>query len=196
MKTEITVQLYDNVHTLLTKLRNKNAKFIEEYQINDFYFSKYSDSEINSKKYKDILDNSFIVREVMDGKSKRAKIVYKTKKLDQEGNVIAEDKLSVNIDNAELTVDLFNRAGLNCWCELKNHSFVYSISGVEFVIQVVEDLGIFIECEENKSIEHLSSDEKFEYLKKFILGLGLEIGDDFSCKKVYMKYLKDKGLTI
>ena len=79
---------------------------------------------------------------------------------------------------------------------MKNHSFVYSISGVEFVIQVVEDLGIFIECEENKSIEHLSSDEKFEYLKKFILGLGLEIGDDFSCKKVYMKYLKDKGLTI
>ena len=42
MKTEITVQLYDDVHTLLTKLRNKNAKFIEEYQINDFYFSKYS----------------------------------------------------------------------------------------------------------------------------------------------------------
>ena len=77
MKTEITVQLYDDVHTLLTKLRNKNAKFVEEYQINDFYFSKYSDSEINSKKYKDILDNSFIVREVVDGKSKRAKIPKK-----------------------------------------------------------------------------------------------------------------------
>ena len=42
MKTEISVQLYENIDDLLTKLAMKNAKFVEQYQVIDYYFTKYS----------------------------------------------------------------------------------------------------------------------------------------------------------
>ena len=74
---------------------------------------------------------------------------------------------------------------------MKNHSFVYSVDGIEFAIQEVEDLGTFIECEENNSIENLSDSEKFEFLKRFVYSLDFNIGNNFSVKKVYMKYLQD-----
>ncbi len=191
MKTEISVQLYENIDDLLTKLAMKNAKFVEQYQVIDYYFTKYSPIELKSKEYIEILDASFLVREIIEENSKSAKIVHKAKKLDEAGNVIAEDKTSVNIEDAKKAVALFKKSGLNCWCEMKNHSFVYSVDGIEFAIQEVEDLGTFIECEENNSIENLSDSEKFEFLKRFVYSLDFNIGNNFSVKKVYMKYLQD-----
>ena len=40
MKTEITVQLFDNLETIVDRLSGQGGSFIEEYRINDFYFSK------------------------------------------------------------------------------------------------------------------------------------------------------------
>ena len=190
MKTEITVQLFDNLETIVDRLSGQGGSFIEEYRINDFYFSKFSFEEIKMIKYIQLMDKSFILREIIDDKT-IAEIVYKNKKLDKNGNVIAEDKLNVNIDDVSKANEIFLKSGLNCWCELKNHSFVYKLGDFELAIQVVKDLGIFLECEETENMKDMNYNEKFEFLKNFVCSLNLKMGKDFSCKKVYMKYLNN-----
>ena len=141
-----------------------------------------------------IIRNSIILREIDNGDGDRkAKIVHKNKVLDANGNVISEDKLSTSIGNTTTVSKILERAGLNCWCELVNHSTVYRVGEFDLAIQDIDGLGLFLEIEETKSMEHWTSEEKFEYMKNFVLGLHLKVGKDFSCKKVYMKFLKDLG---
>ena len=52
-------------------------------------------------------------------------------------------------------------------------------------------IGLFIEYEEEENMKQLSSKEKFEKMKDFLISLKLKIGNDFSCKKVFLK-LKTK----
>ena len=199
MKTEITVKLFEDKDTILAKLRDRKVEFVENYTVVDHYFTKMSRQELynsstGAKSYNNIIRNSIILREIDNGDGERkAKIVHKNKVLDANGNVISEDKLGTSIGNTTTVSKILERAGLNCWCELVNHSTVYRVGEFDLAIQDIDGLGLFLEIEETKSMEHWTSEEKFEYMKNFVLGLHLKVGKDFSCKKVYMKFLKDLG---
>lgn len=53
-------------------------------------------------------------------------------------------------------------------------------------VQIIKNLGIFIEYEEDESMKDLSPDQKFSYMVNITKNLGLKLGNDFSCKKVFM----------
>ena len=42
-------------------------------------------------------------------------------------------------------------------------------------------------------MKNLSEYEKINLMKNNLSNLGLKLGDDFSCKKVYMKFLKENN---
>lgn len=199
MKTEITVQLFEDKDTILAKLRDRKVEFVENYTVVDHYFTKMSRQELynsstGAKSYNNIIRNSIILREIdnEDG-DRKARIVHKNKVLDANGNVISEDKLGTSIGNPTTVSKILERAGLNCWCELVNHSTVYRVGEFDLAIQDIDGLGRFLEIEEPDSMKGWSNEEKFEYMKKFVQSLNLDIGENFSCKKPYMQLLKNLG---
>ena len=138
--------------------------------------------------YDDLIGESFLLRQVIlnDGKN-ISKLCYKSKRLDKEGNVISEQKTECNVDDLHNSLKIFENAKLNNWCCIKNKSISYSNGTMCFDLQIIEDLGTFIEYEEDQSMKDLSAKAKFNLMQNNLQKLQLNLGKDFSCKKVFMK---------
>ena len=111
---------------------------------------------------------------------------YKNKVIDENENVIAEEKIKTKIDDLQNTLKILNSANITNWCNLKQDMIIYSNNKVEFALQIVENLGVFIEFEETEEISSWSEKDKINYLVNYLKSLGLNLGKDFSCKKPYM----------
>lgn len=182
-ETEITVQVFNNFEDIDKILKSQGFEMIENYQLNDWYYSSIQD--ISNLKYIDLINSSFLIREIISDK-KEIQLCYKRKELDNFENVISEEKIKTKLDSLENARLIFEKAGLNNYCTLKNNSFVYKKDKIGFVVQIMENLGIFIEYEEDKSMQNMTKEEKFNYMCKIVNNLGLKLGNDYSCKKVFM----------
>ena len=189
-ETEITVQVFNELNELKILLKTKGFEIVEEYEIHDYYFSKLPINYLSNLPYPDLIRNSFLVRDIKDSNPK-IKIVYKDKILDEFGNVISEEKISCKVDNLENILKFLKMVEIECWCELKQKMIIYKKDEVAFAVQIIDVLGIFIEYEEDETMINLSEYEKIKLMLDNLNNIGLKLGDDFSCKKVYMKYLKE-----
>ena len=189
-ETEITVQVFNELNELKILLKTKGFEIVEEYEIHDYYFSKLPINYLSNLPYPDLIRNSFLVRDIKDSNPK-IKIVYKDKILDEFGNVISEEKISCKVDNLENILKILKMVEIECWCELKQKMIIYKKDEVAFAVQIIDGLGIFIEYEEDETMINLSEYEKIKLMLDNLNNIGLKLGDDFSCKKVYMKYLKE-----
>lgn len=97
-----------------------------------------------------------------------------------------ENKLKANLVDKDKAIEIFKLAGLNNYCKIENNSFVYKKEDNEFVVQIINNLGIFIEYEDSEDMNDMSPVQKFEYMSNIVNKLGLKLGDDYSCKKVFM----------
>lgn len=184
-ETEITVQVFDDEKTINEKLMENGYEASREFKLFDWYFTKYDD--VKSMAYEDLINSSFLIRYIEDEDGKNTHICYKSKEFDKNGNVIGEEKIKTNIDNLDKAINIFKNAKLNNWVNVKNFSTVYTNEkGFEIALQKIDGLGIFFEIEEDDSLSGLNSEEKFEELSKIVKSLGLNIGNDFSCKKPFM----------
>ena len=182
-ETEITVQVFNSFEEIKTILENQGFKLIENFQLNDWYFSKIDN--IESLEYIDIINNSFLVRQILTD-CEKIELCYKKKEVDEFGNVIAEEKIKSSVNSLQSTIDIFVASGLNNYCVFRNNSFVYKKGEICFAIQVVDDLGIFLEYEEDRSMINMDEKQKFNYMSSIVNSLNLRIGDDYSCKKMLM----------
>ena len=182
-ETEITVQVFNDYNEIDEILKRKGFEMVENYQLNDWYFSKF-DNVLNLS-YIDLMKSSFLVRHIIDDCPK-IQLCYKKKELDKFGNVLFEEKVKSELTKLENAVKIFDLAGLNNYCKVENNSFVYKNGNTAFVVQIIKNLGIFIEYEEDESMKDLSPEQKFSYMVNIIKNLGLKLGKDFSCKKVFM----------
>ena len=190
-ETEITVEVLDNVDDLIKMLKEKGFSLDSEFDMIDHYFSKENTETLKTLDYKDIINNSFLVRELTKNDSKT--LLFKSKEFDENNNVIAEEKVKCNIDSIENAVKIFKLAGLNNWLKLKQHLLVFVNDKFGFAIQIVDGLGTFIEYEETESIKHLSEQEKINSMLGDLKNLGINFGSDYSCKKPYMKFKKENN---
>lgn len=184
--TEITVQVFEKAEDAKRKLVKNGFNLIETYTLNDFYFSKYPLSRLKKMSYKSLIKNSFLLRETT-GSATSVCIEHKAKKVGKNDVVLSEEKISSFVDGMG-ALDVFLRAGLTMWANIKNHSFVFEKDGFEFVLQVVDGLGVFVEIEEQGGMQNLSSSKKIAALKACANGLGLRLGSDYSCKKPFMLF--------
>lgn len=189
-ETEITVQVFDDINTIKNKLKNLNFLVIEKYEMTDYYYSKYSMEELKKMPYSCLIKNSLLIRDIKDSNPK-IQMVYKDKILDSNNNVISEEKIKVKVDNLENTLKILDLINMTCWCNVNQNMIVYKKDNIEFAIQIIDGLGIFIEYEEDKTMSNLSEYEKINLMKNNLNSLGLNLGTDYSCKKVYMKFLKE-----
>ncbi len=192
-ETEITVQVFNSFKEINSILLNQGFKVEGNYLLNDWYFSKLEN--VKEISYLDLLNNSFLVRQVLTDKEK-VQLCYKQKELDEFGNVIKEEKTSTNLDSLSDTIKIFKKSGLNNYCMVKNNTYIYVKDEIRFCVQVIENLGIFIEYEEDETMNNMNAKEKFNYMVSVVNSLKLKLGKDFSCKKVFMLLHKEDEKNI
>ena len=188
METEITVELLDTFENTLTKLINQGFEIKEKVLMTDYYFSKLSLNNLQALEYAELIKNSFLVRNVRTETEEINQIIFKKKVLDSSNNVIAEEKIKTDISDLNSTIKLFKEAGLTNYTTLTQQMTVVGKDKIIFVIQEVENLGTFIEYEEDDSMNELTEQEKIDTMLNTLKTLSLNIGNDYSCKKVYLKF--------
>ncbi|HBP43919.1 MAG TPA: hypothetical protein DD621_04565 [Clostridiales bacterium] len=189
-ETEITVQVFNTKDDLFKQLKNLGYNIVENFQLNDWYFTKLND--ISNISFQELINNSILIREVVEDGKAHTQICYKKKYYDSLGNVISEEKTKTNVEDRDKIISILTQAGLNNYCDIHNDSYVFTKGNQELAIQVVDGLGIFIEYEEDDSMpKNMTNEEKIEYMINIVKKLGLKLGTDYSCKKVLMK-LKNK----
>lgn len=188
METEITVELLDTFENTLTKLINQGFEIKEKVLMTDYYFSKLSLNNLQALEYAELIKNSFLVRNVSTETEEINQIIFKKKVLDSSNNVIAEEKIKTDISDLNSTIKLFKEAGLTNYTTLTQQMTVVGKDKIVFVIQEVENLGTFIEYEEDDTMKGLTEQEKINTMLNTLKTLSLNIGNDYSCKKVYLKF--------
>lgn len=193
---EITVRLVDKIEDAITKLKKKGFKKIRESDIDDIYLSNL-DIEMKKDNIQEFLKHSVLLRKLkLDGKEIK-KITYKNKELDDNGDVISEQKVNFDCDDLTKAESLFNCLGFYTLIEVKYHVIVYEKNGKEFAFQIVENLGTLIEYENvndfaGKSIFEINN-AKNEMLK-YIKECNISITDEYDVKKAFELIKKKYGL--
>lgn len=189
-ETEITVQVLDSLDNITRKLAEQGFVLKKERLMNDWYYTKYDMDAFKQMSYADMIANSFMVRRIVDDKDLKL-LTYKKKVLDSQGSVIAEEKIECKIDSVDHALNILDAARLNCWSRMEQRMLIYTKENIEFALQIVDGLGIFIEYEEDDTMLGLDEYAKIKHMADTLRRLGLKLGDDLSCKKVYLKFKRE-----
>ena len=171
---------------MLKKLQGIGFEIKEKFELNDWYFSKYSIIDAKKISYQELLKSSVLIREAVFKNGTNKTLCYKDKVLDNGGNVIGEEKIETNIDSIENAIKILEKTGSLNWCFLNNKSIVLKKGIMQFCLQIIDGLGVFIEYEESLVHRGLTSEAKYRVLVEELKLLNIKLGSDFSCKKPYM----------
>lgn len=184
---EITVRLTEKIEEAIAKLEKRGFKKIRESDIHDIYMSNLEE-KIKRENIQKFLKHSVLLRNLkLEGKEIK-KITYKNKELDDNGNVVSEQKVNLDCEDLETAEALFKCLGFWNLIEVKYHVIVYEKNGIEFAFQIVENLGTLIEYENindfaGKSIQEINY-AKLEMLED-IRKCDISITDEYDVKKAF-----------
>ena len=106
---EITVQVFDDFESIDKILKLNGFDMIENFQMTDWYFSKYND--VSNLSYQELLKHSFLVRKIDD----EFKLCYKHKFLDEKNNVVSEEKTTSYLKDLK-AIEVFKKVLCLTWC--------------------------------------------------------------------------------
>ena len=188
MKSEITVKILCGRKECFGILREK-FELIARWTQTSYYWTHLSIDR--TVPYKRLLDNSVLVRDMNFGeRMKEVWLIYKQKTLDKNGNVVAGSKTSCKVESAEGANKIFRAANLKNWVTMKAEQYIFKNSDLEFCVQDVDGLGLYLEIEQRGSM----AKEPIEGMIVVAKSLGLPLGDDFvGVKLPYELYLKRRA---
>lgn len=197
-KTEITVQIFEDENKVDKNLLDLGYTKTETFTGSDTYFSSLSEDEIKEASYKDLLGTSIIIRSFLTNgeKERQNYMVFKNKDIDKNGNVVSEEKVSTQIMNPNNAIRILKLAKLNNWVSLNQQNSFYVKDEQCITVGTVEGLeGLFVEIEEFDSMSNWGIDKKIEELKRCAQSFNFKLGNDYSVKKVFELYKKNKEVV-
>lgn len=191
-ETEITVQVHLPPAALREALLRRGFAQAEQFLLLDRYFCTGDRALAESLDYGELLRRSLLLRTIR-AEAETSILCYKDKAIDENGVVVSEEKTSTPVADPETAAAILRKAGLFCWCELTDSSQVLRRGETALVLQAVEGLGVFLEYEEEAGMADWEPYEKLRHMKGLLLSLGLPLGEDFSCRKPYLKWKQITG---
>ena len=185
-ETEITVQVLMPLALSINKLEEKGYTLEEKYTMRDRYFTHFSNKEISTVSYEKLIKNSLLIRTITSNNSSYSQLTYKNKEYNTNREVISEQKYVCKIESEESAYNILNSMGLNSYLTVNQKLWIFKNNKTHFSLQEVENLGLFIEIEQQNGMENLSSEEKVQKLIEIANSLNLKLGNSYSCKKVEM----------
>ena len=194
---EITVRLNENMQSVIRKLEMQGFKKIREGEIDDLYMTSKL-NELKKDNIQNILKKSVLLRNLKFENKEIKKITYKNKEIDENGNVISEEKTNLDCNDLEKAKDLFEHLEFEELIKVRYKIIVYSKDEVEYAFQDVENLGTLIEYENTedftgKSLDEINDTKNNMYNE--IKNTGVNLTDEMDVKKAYElilnKYFKN-----
>lgn len=155
-------------------------------------------NELKKDNIQNILKKSVLLRNLKFENKEIKKITYKNKEIDENGNVISEEKTNLDCNDLEKAKDLFEHLEFEELIKVRYKIIVYSKDEVEYAFQDVENLGTLIEYENTedftgKSLDEINDTKNNMYNE--IKNTGVNLTDEMDVKKAYElilnKYFKN-----
>ena len=147
---EVTIKVIDTKENLIKILLNKGFKKGVEFSLDDYYYIS-NNIDIDKLSTREILSKAIILRYITEGDKIFQTITFKTKNIDEKGNILSQDSINCDIKNIEDAKKLFKAIGYSEIMNIKESDIVYYKDDFELALKFIKngDLLIEIETEEN-----------------------------------------------
>lgn len=184
---EITTKLNHTMNEVASILTKQGFKLKEFKEMKDKYLT-HNSNELTKDNIIDVLKNSILIRYVcVDYMYIYKMLIYKNKEYDNDV-VLTEEKITVNIDDIDKIENLLKKIGFKNIVEVNTDMYVYQNDKLEFAIQDIEGLGLYIEYENLNSFNNSTPEEIIKEKEKMldeIRSYNLDVDDDYDVKKAY-----------
>jgi predicted adenylyl cyclase CyaB len=181
-EVELTVEVKEELESVIAKLEDLGFSFVEEYVAKDYYMA-HNTVDLNSDNY-DILKKCLLLRTFI-GDNVSKSITYKDKVYDDYGSILSQRKMKIKVESISLAKEMLEAVGFKVLFEVINSSVVYKKGDTSLAIQSIQDpKGLYIELEATEEELKEQDDNKVkELLKRKLDALNLNIGSDYEVKK-------------
>ena len=192
MGNEITVKLTTSIKELCDMLKSKDFKVRARYLVDDTYFIPKS-LNIEGVTPRDILKKAVLLRDITEylpSKKEIKKFTFKRKEIDEEGNILNQDKVDCEIFDLEKGVKFLETIEFKKLMRIREFDETYEKNGLEIIVKNVENGDEMLEIEFNDKYDSV------EKIKKEIKALEIPIDtSNYFVKKAEIeleKILKEK----
>lgn len=184
---EITTKLNHTLEEAKDILEKQGFKQIEYKEMKDKYMT-HSSNKLTSDNILEVLKKSALIRYIcVNYKDIYKLFIYKNKEYKNDA-VLTEEKITVNIDDTEKMEYLLKKIGFKNVVEVNTIMYVYQKGTLEFAIQDIEGLGLYIEYENLNSFDNSKNEEIIKEKEKMleeIRSYNLDVDNNYDVKKAY-----------
>lgn len=189
MSNEITVKLKCSIEEICNLLENKNFKIVEKFILDDTYFIP-KELDIKGMTHREILSRALLLRDITDfiPERKVVKLTFKSKQIDEQGNILSQSKVDCEILNAETGKAFVEAIGYRQLMNIKENDVVYEKDNLNIAVKDIENGDKLIEVETVEDDNELDTIEK---IKQKISELQIPIDtNDYFVKKAEIELAK------
>lgn len=189
MSNEITVKLKCTIKEICKLLEDKDFKIAEKYVLDDTYYIPKK-LDLKNMTYREILSSAILLRDITEfiPEQKVVKLTFKSKQIDEEGNILKQSKIDCEILNAETGKKFIEAIGYKELMRIKEKDIVYKKEDLEIAVKDIENGDKLIEVE---LLEENSELDTIDKVKQKIEELQIPIEtNDYFIKKAEVELAK------
>lgn len=148
MSNEITIRLKCSIKEICNILEDKNFKLIEKFILDDTYFTP-KELDFKNMSYREILSKAILLRNITEfiPERKVVTLTFKSKQIDDNGNILEQNKVDCEIINAKAGKTFIEAIGYKELMNIKENDIVYGKDGLHIAIKDIENGDKLIEVE-------------------------------------------------
>lgn len=189
MSNEITVRLKCSKEDIYKLLEQKKFNIVDNFTLDDTYFIP-KDLNIKYMNCREILSKAVLVRVITDlrSKTKSTKLTFKSKQIDDKGDILKQSKVECDILNAETGKSFLEAIGYKELMNIKENDIAYGKDGLQMAIKDIENGELLMEVE---TVDENSELDTIEKIKQKISKLQIPIDtNDYFVKKAEIELNK------
>ena len=129
---------------------------VESFILKDIYLIK-DEMDVFEMANEEILSKALILRECIGTETNRV-ILYKSKKYDDNKNIVECIKYECNVESIDDAYELLTKIGFKECMRYEQECLAYALDDKQILIQYLPELGLFAEVENDKDEEELIKD--------------------------------------
>ena len=181
--TEITCEVFEELDSIKQKLESNNFKYVKEFTLDDIYMCNKETKQYVPQNGK--ITDTLIIRYANDNDKE---IILKKREYNSEGFEIGTEKIELKIDDIGNAEKLINNLGFTRFLRMIDKNYCYENEEYIIYIQVIDNLGIFLEIETKKE----NQEEDIKNLIQLAKSFKLKTGTKYDVRKVELLYKKQE----
>lgn len=189
MSNEITVKLKCTIKEIRQVLENKGFKMVEKYILDDTYYIP-KELDLKNMSCREILSKAILLRDITDFASEQRviKLTFKSKEIDEAGNILKQSKVDCEIVNAETGKAFIEAIGYNKLINILEYDTIFEKECLKIAVKDIQNGDKLIEVE---TVEDNNEIDTIEKIKQKINELKIPIDtNDYFIKKAEVELKK------